>query len=83
MSETTRARRRCRTGAVVAVAGPAVVGLSAGGRLALLVFGAAVLLILAVVAALAFGASFAGRAEQRDAARRTLLLLLRLAPWYR
>ncbi|MFJ2651864.1 hypothetical protein ACIO1C_34715 [Streptomyces sp. NPDC087420] len=44
--------------------------------------GIALLLLLALTAVLALGAAYAPRPAHRTAARRTLHLLLRLAPWY-
>ncbi|MEU9632711.1 hypothetical protein AB0D89_38955 [Streptomyces luteogriseus] len=52
------------------------------GRTALSYAGAALLLLLALTAALALGAAYAPRPAHRSAARHTLHLLLRLAPWY-
>ncbi|MFD7163664.1 hypothetical protein [Streptomyces violascens] len=40
------------------------------------------MLLLALTAVLALGAAYAPREIHRTAARRTLRLLLRLAPWY-
>ncbi|MFD7015344.1 hypothetical protein [Streptomyces sp. NPDC059928] len=50
--------------------------LAPAGRTALVYAGATLLLLLALTAA------YAPRAIHRTAARRTLRLLLRLAPWY-
>jgi hypothetical protein len=61
----------------------AVIASTAAGRITVVVCSAALGLLLVVVAVLSLGAAFASRAEHRNAARRTLLLLLRLAPWYR
>jgi hypothetical protein len=55
---------------------------TAAGRTALAYAGAALLLLLALTAALALGAAYAPLPAHRTAARRTLTLLLRLAPWY-
>ncbi|MER6248831.1 MULTISPECIES: hypothetical protein [Streptomyces] len=52
------------------------------GRTALTYAGTAFLLLLALAAALALGAAYASRPAHRTAARHTLHLLLRLAPWY-
>ncbi|MFI9835255.1 hypothetical protein ACIHIX_47215 [Streptomyces sp. NPDC051913] len=52
------------------------------GHTALTYAGAALLLLLALTAALALGAAYAPRPAHRTAARHTLHLLLRLAPWY-
>jgi hypothetical protein len=52
------------------------------GRIALLLVGAGLALLFAVLAAVALGSAFASRDEVRRAATRTLDLLLRLVPWY-
>ncbi|MCX4580765.1 hypothetical protein OHB41_48180 [Streptomyces sp. NBC_01571] len=52
------------------------------GRTALAYAGAGLLLLLALAAVLALGAAYAPASAHRTAARRTLHLLLRLAPWY-
>ncbi|MFG2961475.1 hypothetical protein ACGF5O_48145 [Streptomyces sp. NPDC048291] len=51
-------------------------------RTALSCAGAALLLLLALATVLALGAAYAPRPAHRTAARDTLRLLLRLAPWY-
>ncbi|MFB7594678.1 hypothetical protein [Streptomyces sp. NPDC056160] len=51
-------------------------------RTALAYAAAALLLLLALTAVLALGAAYAPRPAHRTAARHTLHLLLRLAPWY-
>jgi hypothetical protein len=51
-------------------------------RTALAYAGIALLTLLALTAALALGAAYAPHPAHRTAARRTLHLLLRLAPWY-
>ncbi|WP_234307663.1 MULTISPECIES: hypothetical protein [unclassified Streptomyces] len=56
---------------------------TASGRTALAYAGTGLLLLLALTAALALGAAYAPNPARRTAARRTLHLLLRLAPWYR
>ncbi|WP_327411189.1 hypothetical protein OG458_42430 (plasmid) [Streptomyces sp. NBC_01281] len=55
---------------------------TAAGHTALTYAAAALLLLLALTTALALGAAYAPRPAHRTAARRTLHLLLRLAPWY-
>lgn len=64
-----------------AVAEPLLITSTVGGRTAVMLCGAGLLLLLAVVASLALRASFAHQTQNRAAARRTLLLL-RLVPWY-
>nr|WP_168516701.1 hypothetical protein [Streptomyces sp. S1D4-11]QIZ01298.1 hypothetical protein HEP87_56370 [Streptomyces sp. S1D4-11] len=71
-------RRPART----AIAAATVLFLAPTGRIAVACAGAAVLLLLALTAALALGAAYAPHSAHRTAARRTLHLLLRLAPWY-
>jgi hypothetical protein len=66
-----------RTPATVLLLAP-----TAGGRTALAYLGATVLLLLALTVVLALGAAYAPTPAHRTAARRTLHLLLRLAPWY-
>ncbi|WP_406448683.1 hypothetical protein OH768_00045 [Streptomyces sp. NBC_01622] len=68
-------QRPARTATTVLLLAPA-------GRTALAYVGAALLLLLALTAALALGAAYAPRPAHRTAARHTLHLLLRLAPWY-
>ncbi|MFI6475727.1 hypothetical protein ACIBL5_36465 [Streptomyces sp. NPDC050516] len=48
----------------------------------MMVCASALALLLIVVAVLALGSAFAPRTVHRAAAHRTLLALLRLAPWY-
>ncbi|MER6914019.1 hypothetical protein ABT354_20290 [Streptomyces sp. NPDC000594] len=72
-----------RTVALCAIGVPAVLASTAGGRTAAAVCGAAILLLVLLLAVLAVGAAYARRPEHRTAARRTLQLLLGLAPWYR
>ncbi|GAA2523682.1 hypothetical protein [Streptomyces longisporus] len=55
---------------------------SPAGRTVLTYAGACLLLLLALTAVLALGAAYAPTPAHRAAARRTLHLLLRLAPWY-
>lgn len=71
-------RRAARSGTAAAT----VLLLAPTGRTALTYAGAALLLLLALTAALALGAAYAPRPAHRTAARHTLHLLLRLAPWY-
>ncbi|MER6425726.1 hypothetical protein [Streptomyces sp. NPDC001137] len=52
------------------------------GRTVLTYAGAGLLLLLALTAVLALGAAYAPHQAHRTAARDTLHLLLRLAPWY-
>ncbi|MEU1458368.1 hypothetical protein [Streptomyces avermitilis] len=59
-----------------------LLALTAGGRTALAYAGTGLLLLLALTAVLALGAAYAPTPAHRTAARRTLHLLLRLAPWY-
>lgn len=77
MPESRPSSRR----AAVAVAVPVAVSLCASGPTALVVC-TVVLLVAAVPAVIALGAAFARSAERHAAAHRTLLSLLRLAPWY-
>ncbi|MGV9503912.1 hypothetical protein ACWDQ0_37200 [Streptomyces sp. NPDC003642] len=55
---------------------------TASGRTALDYADTGLLLLLALTAVLALGAAYAPTPAHRTAARRTLHLLLRLAPWY-
>jgi hypothetical protein len=71
----TRHRWPARTTAALLLA-------PAAARTALTYTGAALLALLALTAVLALGAAYAPRPAHRTAARRTLHLLLRLAPWY-
>jgi len=71
-------RRPARTATTAAT----VLLLAPAGRTALAYAGAALLLLLTLTAALALGAAYASRPAHRTAARSTLHLLLRLAPWY-
>jgi len=71
-------RRPARTATTAAT----VLLLAPAGRTALAYAGAALLLLLALTAALALGAAYAPCPAHRTAARHTLRLLLRLAPWY-
>lgn len=64
------------------IAAATVLLLAPTGRTALTCAGAALLLLLALTAALALGAAYAPSPTHRSAARHTLHLLLRLAPWY-
>ncbi|MGW2287030.1 hypothetical protein [Streptomyces phaeochromogenes] len=77
-----RPRRARRRPVRTATAAATVLLLAPPGRTALTYVGAALLLLLALTAALALGAAYAPRPAQRTAARHTLHLLLRLAPWY-
>ncbi|MEV6012304.1 hypothetical protein AB0M29_36560 [Streptomyces sp. NPDC051976] len=73
----TRRRWPARTAAAALLLAP-----TTAVRAALAYVGAALLLLLILTAALALGAAYAPRPAHRTAARHTLQLLLRLAPWY-
>ncbi|MER5347856.1 hypothetical protein ABT030_47935 [Streptomyces mirabilis] len=73
----TRHRWPARTATAALLLVPTTVA-----RTALTYAGAALLLLLALTAVLALGAAYAPRPAHRTAARHTLRLLLRLAPWY-
>ncbi|WP_327341127.1 hypothetical protein [Streptomyces europaeiscabiei] len=73
----TRRRWPARTTAAALLLAPTTVA-----RTALAYAGITLLLLLALTAVLALGAAYAPRPAHRTAARHTLHLLLRLAPWY-
>ncbi|MEU8992880.1 hypothetical protein AB0C98_41985 [Streptomyces sp. NPDC048558] len=75
-----RPNRPART--VTAAAAVLFMAPTSVGRTFLAYAGTAVLLLLLLAAVLALGAAYAPGPAHRTAARRTLHLLLRLAPWY-
>lgn len=84
-----RGVRRAVAVTMAAVGGPVLATWTVPGHAAvpacaagLAVAVAVIAVLTAVVAALALGSAFAGAQQQRQAARRTLVVLLRLAPWY-
>lgn len=79
---SARQRPARRRPARTATAATTVLLLAPAGRTAFAYAGTALLLLLALTAVLALGAAYAPRPAHRTAARRTLHLLLRLAPWY-
>ncbi|MEU2182484.1 hypothetical protein [Streptomyces thermolilacinus] len=78
----SRRARNLPTRTAPAAATVLLIALTTGGRTALAYAGTALLLLLALTAALALGAAYASTPAHRTAARRTLHLLLCLAPWY-
>ncbi|MGW7303385.1 hypothetical protein [Streptomyces sp. NPDC054829] len=71
-------RRPART----ATAAATMLLFASTGRTALTYAGTALLLLLVLTVTLALGAAYAPHPAYRAAARRTLYLLLRRAPWY-
>jgi hypothetical protein len=84
-----RGTRRTTALTAVAVGGSALAAAAAPGHGAVLACAAgfalavgAIAVLTGVAAALALCAAFALTPQRRRAARRTLVVLLRLAPWY-